>query len=130
MGVADKVYITFFENDVIIFPLELLCRPLVHTVGIGERPFLRFSDVSFLRPTLFSGEVRFTEDRPDFVWGLCLKCIILRSGPPVVNVVLEVPATNEFLDLILECNALFSSVTDVLIVLTIFTLIPFRAVPT
>ena len=79
---------------------------------------------------LFSAEVRFVEDRPDFMWGLCLKCIILRPGPPVVNVVLEVPAVDEFLDLIFECNALFSSVTDVLVVSTKFTLIHFRAVST
>ena len=78
----------------------------------------------------FSGEVRFIEDHLDLVWGLCLKCIVLHPGPPVVNVVLEVPVAGELLDFILECNALFSGVTDVLVVSTIFIMIPFRAIST
>ena len=47
-----------------------------------------------------------------------------------VNIILEVLAVDEFLDLILECNALFSSVTNVFMVLAIFILIPFGTVST
>ena len=128
--VVDEVCITFFESNVVIFHLELLYRPLVHAVDIGEWPLFRLSDVSFLRPTRFSGEVRSTKDRLDFLWGFCLRCIILWPGPPVINGVLEVPAVDEFLNLILKCNALFSRVTDVLVVSAIFTLIPFGEVST
>ena len=83
-----------------------------------------------MHPTRFSGEVRSAEDCLDFVWWLCLRCIILRLGPLVVNVVLEVPAANEFLNFILKCNAFFNSVTDVIMLSAIFVLIPFRAVST
>ena len=76
VGVVDKVCITFFESDVIVVPIELLCRPLVHAVNIGERPFLRLSDVLFLCSTHFFGEVRSAEDHPNFIWGLYLRCII------------------------------------------------------
>ena len=68
--------------------------------------------------------MRSAEDRPDFAWGLCLRSIILRPGLPVVNVVLEVLAADEFLDLILERDALLCGVTDVLVVSTVFVLIP------
>ena len=130
VGVMDEVCISFFESDVVIFPFKLLRRPLVRTVNISERPLLCLSDVSFLCPTHFSGEVRSTKDRPDLVWGLYLRCIILRPGPPVVNVVLEAPTTNELLDFILEHNALFRGVTNVLMVSTIFILIPLGTVST
>ena len=67
VGVVDKVCITFFENDVVILPLELLCRPLVHAVGIGDQPLLCLLDISFLRPTRFFEEVRSIEDCPNFM---------------------------------------------------------------
>ena len=127
VGMVDEVCITFFESDV-VFSFELLCRSLVHTVYIGEQPLLRLPDVSFLRPTRFSSEVRPAEDRPDFLWGFCLKSIVLRPGPLVVDVILEEPVANEFLNLILESDALLSGVTDVLVESAIFVLIPLRAV--
>ena len=77
-------------------PLELLYKPLVHVVDIGEWPLFRLWDVSLLCPTRLSNEVRPAKDRLNFVWGLCLRRIILRPGPPVVNVVLEVLVANEF----------------------------------
>ena len=112
--------IIFFESDVFIFPFKLLCRPLVHVVNIGERPFFLLLDVMFLCPMHFSNEVRSTEDHPNFAWGFCFRSIILRPSPLVVDVVLEVPTMNEFLDLILECDALLGGVTDVLVVSTVF----------
>ena len=57
MGVVDMVCIIFPESDVIVLPLELLCRSLVHAVNIGERPFLRFPNVTFFRPTRFSSDL-------------------------------------------------------------------------
>ena len=52
----------------------------------------------------------------------------MRPSPLVVDVVLEVPTMNEFLDLILECDALLGGVTDVLVVSTVFVLIPLGVV--
>ena len=129
VGEMDEVCITCFESDVVVFPFKLLRKLLVYTVNISERPFLCLPDVSFLYPTHFS-VTRSTEDRLDLVWGLCLRCIIMLPGFPIVNVVLEVPTVDEFLNLILKCNALFSGVTDVLMVSTIFILIPFGAIST
>ena len=40
VGVVDEVCITFFESAVVVLPLELLRRLLVHVVDIGEWPLL------------------------------------------------------------------------------------------
>ena len=82
----------------------------------------------FLHSKHFSSKVRSVEDRPNFVWGFCFKSVVLRPGPPVVDVILEVPAMNELLDLILEGDAFLSCVTDVLMVPTVFVLAPLKAV--
>ena len=63
MGVMDEVCITFFEGDVIVFPLELLCKLLVQVVDIGERFIPCFLDVAILGPTRLTGEMRFSKDR-------------------------------------------------------------------
>ena len=126
----DKMFITFSESDVVVLPLELLCRSLVHTVNIGEWPLLRLSDVTFLGPTHFSIEVRSTEDRPNFAWGFCFRSIILQPSPPIVDVILEVLAVNKLLDLILEGDTFLSRVTDVLVVPTVFVLVLLGAVST
>ena len=128
VGVMDEVCITFFESDVVVFPFELFRRSLVHTVKISDWPLLYLLDVPFLCPVRFSSEVRSAEDRPDLVWGLRLRCIVLRPGPLAIDVVLEVFAADDFFNLILECNALFSGVTDVLMISTIFILIPLGAI--
>ena len=66
IGVMDEVCITFSESDVVIFPLELLYRLLIHAVDIGEQPILRLPDVMVLCPTCLPGEVRTTKGLPDF----------------------------------------------------------------
>ena len=79
VGVVDEVCIIFPESDVVVLPLELLCRPFVHTVNIGERPLLRLPNVTFLGPTRFSSEVRSAEDRLDFAWRFCLRSIVFAA---------------------------------------------------
>ena len=74
---VEEVCITFFKNDVVVLPLELLCRPLVHIVNISERAPLCLPDVTFLCPTRFFSEVRSTKDHPNFVWGFYFRSIIL-----------------------------------------------------
>ena len=63
MGVMDEVCITISKGDVVIFPFELFCRPLVQVVYIGELSISYFSIVAVLGPTRLTGEMRSTEDR-------------------------------------------------------------------
>ena len=99
-------------------------------MDIGERPVLRLPDVMILHPTIFPGKMRSVEDHPDLVWGFCFSSIILRPCPPVVDVVLEVPMTNELLDLILEGDALLSGMTNIFVEQIVFVLVPLGAVST
>ena len=128
MGVMDEVCITFSESDVVVFPLELLCRPLVQVVDIGERPILCLPIITVLRPTCLPYKIRFAGDRPDLVWGLYFRSVILRPCPPIVDVILKVPAANELLYLVLEGDALLNGVTDVFMEPIILVLVLFRAV--
>ena len=130
MRVVDEMCITFPESDVVVLPYELLCKPLVHTVNIGEWPLLCLLDVTFLCPMHFSSEVRSAKDRPNFTWGFYFRSIIFWPGPHVVDVILEVLTVNEFLDLIIKCDTLLGGVTNVLVESTIFILVPLRAVST
>ena len=79
-------------------------------MDIDERPLLRLLDVMLLRPMCFPDEIRSTKDHPDLAWGFCFRSIILWLGPPIIDVVLEIPVTNELLYLILEGNALLCGV--------------------
>ena len=128
IGVVDEVCITFPESDVVVLSLKLLCRSLVHTVNIDERHLLHLPEVALLCPTRFPIEMRSTKDRLNLAWGFCFRSIILRPGPPIVAVVLEVLAANELLYLILEGDAFLSGVADVLVVLIVFALVPFGGV--
>ena len=130
MGLVDEVCITFSKSHVVALPFKLLCRPLVHTVNINERPLLFLLDLAFLCPTRFPNKMRSFKDRLDLAWGFYFRSIDLRPGPPIIDVVVEVPTTNVLLDLILEGDAFLSGVTDVLVVPTIFVLIPFGVVST
>ena len=112
----DEVCITFSESDVVIFPIELLCRPLVQVVDIGERPIPYFLDVAVLDLTHLPGEMRSAEDRPDLTWGFHFWSVILQSCPSVINIILEVPTMDELLYLIFEGDALLSGVIDVFMV--------------
>ena len=127
---VDEVCITFSESDVVVLPLELFCRPRIHTVNIGERPLLCLPDVTILRPTYFPGEMWSAEDRLDLMWGFCFKSIILWPGPLIIDIVLEVPMANELLDLILEGDALLNGITDAFVEPAVFVLVPLGTVST
>ena len=49
-------------------------------------------------------------------------------GAPVVDVVSEVPLSKEFFDLILECDAFFNGVANILMISAILILVSLRAV--
>ena len=130
MGVMDEVCITFFETDVVIFPLELLPRPLVQAGDIGEQPILCLPDVTVLRSTCFPCEMRSAEDYPDLAWGLYFRSIILWPHPSVIDVILEVPVVDELLYLVFEGDVLLSGVTDIFMETIVLVLVPFGAVST
>ena len=69
-----------------------------------------------------------TKDGLDFVWRLYLRCFILWSGPPAINVILKVTATDEFFNFILKRDTLLRGVTDIFVVPTILVLVPFGVV--
>ena len=125
MWVMDEVCITFSESDVDVFPLELFCESLPHSMDICEQPILHLPDVTVLHPT---HEVRTAEDHPNFSWGLCFRSIILRPRPSVIHVILQVPTANELLYLIFESDVLLSGITDTFMEPAVLILVPLVAV--
>ena len=55
--------------------------------------------------------------------------VLARLGAPVANVVLEVPFSDEFFDLILECDAFFCGVANISVILAALVLIFFERSP-
>ena len=56
--VANMMCISITEDDVVHFPIELLCRPLVQRVNIIEWFFTCFSGTAILGSSLLSDEMR------------------------------------------------------------------------
>ena len=69
-----------------------------------------------------------TEDNSDYTGRFCLLSVLVGLGAPVADVVSEVPLTDEFFNLILECNAFFSGVANVLVISAVLTLVSLQAV--
>ena len=128
VGMMHATSITIAEGDVVILPLEVLCRPFVQVINISERPLLRFLGIAVLRPMCLSSEMWFSKDGPGFSWGLCLWLIILQSRPPVIDVVLQVPVADEFFYLIFQGDALFCCMADIFVKPAILILISLRAI--
>ena len=78
-----------------------------------------------LDPSHLSGEVRSAEDSPNLGRRSRIILVIERLGASVVDVISEVPFTDEFFDLILEHNALFGGLADIFVIPIILALIPF-----
>ena len=129
VGVADKVSITINEANAIILLLEVFCRPLVQVVDINKWYFPCFPGVVVSGPTRLSREIGFTKDSLDLAWGLCCRTVILRSHPPVIDIVLQVPAANELLYLIFEGDALLGGMVDISVESVVLVLVPLGAIP-
>ena len=108
---------------------ELLRRPLIHIVDIGERNILCLQDVTVLHPMRLPGKIR-TEDRPDLAWGLCFRSVILWPCHPVIDVILEVPTMNELLYLVLEGDSLLNRMIDIFMEPAVLILVPLKVVST
>ena len=78
--------------------------------------------VSSLAP--FSSKMRSAKDSPYLVWGLYFWLVILRSHPPVIDIVLQVPVTYELLYLIFDDDALLGGMADISVGSTILVLVP------
>ena len=96
-------------------------------MDIGERPIPCFPDIAILGPTRLPNKIRSIKDRLDLAWGLWFGPVILRSHPPVIDIILEVPATDELLYLVFERDALLSGMNDIFMELVVLIMIPFGA---
>ena len=54
--------------------------------------------------------------------------VLAGLGAPVADVVLEVPFSDEFFDLILKCDAFFCGVANISMISAVLVLVSFRAV--
>ena len=129
MRVANVMCILIIEGDIVHLPSELFGRLLVRRVHTHERSFLCFSEIEILGSSRLPGEVRSTENGPDFTRWSHLVLVVARLGASIVDVVLEIPFTDEFFDLILEHNALFSGMAEIFVISAILILISFGVVP-
>ena len=66
VGMMHMMSIIITKGDVIILPLEVLCRPLVQVINISERSLLRFSGIAVSGPMCLSCEMWSTKDGPNF----------------------------------------------------------------
>ena len=51
--------------------------------------------------------------------------VLAGLGAPVADVVLEVPLSDEFLDLIIECNTFFCGVANISVISAVVVLVSF-----
>ena len=122
--VANMVCVSFAESDVICFLSELLGGPLVRRVCGRERSFPCFSEIAILGSSCLLDKVWPAEDSPDLVRRSCLTLVVARLVASIEDIISKVSFSDEFLDLILEHDALLCGVAGVLVILTIFVLIP------
>ena len=54
--------------------------------------------------------------------------VLIGLGAPVADIVLEVPLSDEFFNLILECDAFFCGVANIWVISAVLVLVSFRAV--
>ena len=54
--------------------------------------------------------------------------VLARLGAPVTDIVLEVPFSNEFFDLILKCDAFFCGVANIWVISEVLVLVSFGVV--
>ena len=114
----------FAEGDVLHFTPDLFGRLLIKRARGRDRPFLCLYEVAILSSPCFSGEVWPIEDSSDLARRPSLILVVLWPGASVMDIVLEVSFSDEFFNLILECDAFFHSVVDISIKSTVLVLIP------
>ena len=114
--VPNMACISFTKGGVIHLPSELLCGLLAQGVRICEQLIPCFPDIMTLGSSRLSGEVQPPEDGPNFARTSCLALVSAQLGASVTDIILEVPITDEFLDLILEHDTLLCGMADILVI--------------
>ena len=120
--------ITISKPDVIVFSLKMFYRSLVQVVDISEQSVPCFPGIAVSGPKRLSNELKPTEDSLNLAWGLHFLSVILWSRPPVIDIVLQVPATDKLLYLILQGDALLGGVADNSVESTKLVLVPLGAI--
>ena len=109
------------------FP-ELLCRPLIQRVNIGEWFVSGFSDIAVLGYLRLSGEVRSAKDGFDLTRRFSHILVIAWPGSSITNIIPEVPGRDELLDLVFEHDVLLCGVADILVISAVLVLVSFGVV--
>ena len=128
MWVMDMAGVTFTEGDQVHPTSKLFGRPLVGRARGRNWPLPGLSEVAVLGSPRFPGEMWLAEDSPYYTGRFCLTSVLMGLGALVADVVSEVPLMDEFFNFILECNAFFSGVANVLVIPTVLTLVFLRVV--
>ena len=115
--------IIFTEGDQVCPTSKLFGRPLVGIARGQNRPFLGLSEVAVLGSPCFPDEMWPAEDGLYYTRRFCLTSVLVGLGTLVVDVASEVSLADEFFDFILECNAFFSGVANVLVIPAVITLV-------
>ena len=93
-----------------------------------NQPFPGHSEVAVLGSLRFPGEMWSTKDSSDLKGRSYLVLVLVGLGALVADVVLEVPLSDEFFNLILECDVFFCGVANISVISAILVLVHFRAV--
>ena len=126
--VTNVTCVLFTKGDIVCLTSDLFGKPLVRRARGRDRPFLGLSEVAVLGSTLFPGKLWSDEDSSDLARRFCLVLVLAGLGAPVADVVLEVPLSDEFFNLILECDAFFCGVANISVILTVLVLVSFQTV--
>ena len=129
MQMADVTCDSLTEGDISRLTSRLLCRSLVGRAHDRNRSFPGFSEVTVLGSSCLPGEVWSVEDGSDFMMRSCLALVLIGLGAPIADIVLEVSLSDKLHNLIFKDDAFFRGVADISVKLTVFILIPLRAVP-
>ena len=123
--VTHMVRVHFIEGDKDHLTSELFGRLLVGRARGQNQPFPCLSEVAVLGPSCFPDEMWSAEDSSDHAGRFCLLLFLTGLGTPVGDIALEVPLSDEFFDLILECIAFFSVIANILMVPTVLVRVSF-----
>ena len=128
MWVMDMACVLFTEGDKVRLTSELFGRPSVRRACGRNWPFIGLSEVVVLGSPHFPGEVWSIEDSSDHTGRFCLLPILAGLDVPVADVVLKIPLSDEFFDLVLVCDAFFYGVANILVISVVLILVSLRVV--
>ena len=123
MLVTNMACVLFTKGDRVCLTSELFGRLPAGRIGDWNRPFLGLFEVAVLGSPRFPSKMRSAEDSFDHTERFCLLSVLAGLGTPVADVVLEVPISDEFFNLILECDTFFDDVANISMVSAVLVLV-------